>query len=168
MKKNIVVCFVVIICALGIWLIFRKETQNEHEKKFASILKDYDSTYNERLEKREDEEILRVYQLKDNQKGYMVVNQGYEDTILMFVILGEQDIKQVKILYHGETEDYGGYVDEQWFLERLLVPVTQRLQTVKMKKENSGDVVAITGATFTTEAVVNGINKCLENNGGIK
>lgn len=168
MKKYFVVGLIMILCGIGIGGIVRKEPQNPHEKRFASLLEDYDATYNERIEKSESDEILRVYELQNNQKGYMVVNQGYEDVILMYVVLSEEGIEQVDILYQNETKDYGGYVEEAWFLKRLMLQVTHKLQVVKMKKERLGDVVAITGATMTSKAVVEGINTCLEEIGGIR
>ena len=141
------------------------KTKSEYEKQFNNIVKHYDMKYDKRFENLETQDILRVYELENSQTGYIVASQGYKDIILMFVVLNRKEVKEVKILYHNETRDYGGYVEKEWFLNRLLVSSSSKLQTVIMKKENPNDIVAITGATITTDAVVNGINKCIEKDG---
>ena len=134
---------------------------DENENRFHSTLSEYDKEYKHRIMEYEKENILRCYSLDDDEIGFVVYSQGYENVILLFAVLDNIDIKQVKILYHNESEDYGEYVDEDWFLSRLMIPYSGQLETVTVSREKDNQIVAITGATITSEAVVDAINKCI-------
>ncbi|GAA0177089.1 hypothetical protein SH2C18_03760 [Clostridium sediminicola] len=121
-----------------------------------------------RLKEYETENIFRVYEVEDGKIIQLVRIQGYEESMeLIFEINGEE-VNNVILLNENETENYGGYVREEWFLKRLYVPIKEKVQVVKMAKEKENQVVAITGATITTRAAVKGLNLCIENYRGIK
>ncbi len=121
-----------------------------------------------RLQKYETDEIVRVY---ENEKGNIVQvvrALGYEEDIEMLYEIDGKEIINVVLLEENETEDYGGFVKEEWFLERLYLPIEKEIELVKMAKEEENQVVAITGATITSDTVVYGLNLCIENYRGIK
>ncbi len=130
-------------------------------KRFKDIIDIYDDTYDVRLKECEDEEIIRCYKSEDN-RIFLYRASGYEDTIFIYAVLDDKNIKDVRILWHRESEDYGEYVSEDWFLKRLLMSYEKGLQLVKIRKEKDNEVIAITGATETSQAVVDAINKCIK------
>ncbi len=125
----------------------------------------------ERMEEYEGDGITAVYAVGVKgkpprmaaQESYV---QGFNDTIKVLVLI---DIptgltEGVHILEHHETDDYGGYVTEEWFLQRFAgKDAGTRLVLVKMAAKSKDDIVAITGATYTSQAVVDAVNMCLIN-----
>ncbi len=105
---------------------------------------------------------------KDGQKllYQFVKTTGFNEDIYLMTSIDVQNNKvyEVDVIEHSETDDYGGYVSENWFLERFagkLVDVP--LKTVIIIDREPNEVVAITGATMTSKAVVRAVNLCMEN-----
>lgn len=121
----------------------------------------------QRLKSVENDDVIRVYRA-NSEILQIVASEGYNGDIIILVSIKEDKITMVDILDHDETEDYGGYIVEEWFLNRLCLPIDNELNTVKMKKVKSNDVVAVTGATISSNAVVDGVNKCIKNYGGLR
>lgn len=108
-------------------------------------------------------EIMEIYQGSngENLVGYTIKAKvrGYDGEIeLMAGISTEGNITGMKILSHGETPGLGGNATKDYFsdsfkgksVEDQLVAVTDP------KAEN--EVQALTSATVTTNAIVNGVN----------
>lgn len=73
------------------------------------------------------------------------------------------------MISHQETEDYGGYLTREWFLDRFIgKSSTYQLKMVKIIDNKPDEIVAITGASKTSKAVVDGVNLALENFNKIK
>jgi len=157
--KKIVLSIVVITAAIVSLVIVK--LASGYGEQFADITREYDNIYTERIKNFENENVLRCYQINENV-GFIVLGQGYEDAILLFAELSSDSVENVEILYHNETEDHGGFAVEDWFLSRLYMPYDTRLITVRNIKENANEVIAITGATITSDAVVNAINECAD------
>ncbi|WP_461204700.1 FMN-binding protein [Clostridium sp. DL1XJH146] len=121
-----------------------------------------------RLKEYETDEIVRVYENEEGNIVQVVRALGYEDDIEMLFEIDGKDVRNVVILEENETEDYGGYVREEWFLKRFYLPIENEIELVIMAKKEENQVVAITGATITSDAVVYGLNLCIENYRGIK
>lgn len=137
-------------------------------------------------QKYEDYKIIREYKLDKSlntdecfvEKAMLIENNGHklfcqfartngfhEGIYLMTSIdVQNNQIYEVDIIEHFETEDYGGYVSEKWFLDRFAGKLTNiPLKTVVMIDKEPNEVVAITGATITSRAVVRAVNLCMEN-----
>ncbi|SKC49184.1 FMN-binding domain-containing protein [Maledivibacter halophilus] len=127
-----------------------------------------DQTVN-RLSEYEDDTIYGVYHVTDGKKEeciQLVSQKGFVDEIKMMVIIDfkEDEIKEIKILSHNESQDYGALLTEKWFLERFKGRETDDiLNVVKMSAKEESQIVAITGATITSEGVVKGVNQCINN-----
>ncbi|QOR35401.1 FMN-binding protein [Clostridium sp. 'deep sea'] len=121
-----------------------------------------------RVKKAETSNIIRVYKTKEGSIVQIVHSEGYKSTIELLVAINNNYVEKVNILSQHETEDYGGYIKEQWFLNRLCLPITPKLNLIKINKVNANDVVAVTGATISSQAVVDGVNLCIDNYGGLK
>lgn len=128
-----------------------------------------------RLAEYEDKNIKKVYLIKEDNEPYQLLQKvtikGYKDDIIMFIRIDmkKELIKNLDIIYQNETSNYGGHISEEWFVSRFEGKETRlTLKTVKMAAEKEEDVIAVTGATISSEAVVNGVNKALSNYRQIK
>jgi len=128
-----------------------------------------------RLDKYEDENIKKVYLIQMNNEPYQLLQKvsvkGYKDEIIMFIQIDMQkeSINKLEIIYQNETSHYGGHISEEWFLNRFEgKDTTLTLEIVKMSAKKEEEVVAVTGATISSQAVVRGVNKVLSNYREIK
>ena len=65
----------------------------------------------------------------------------------------------IRIVDHTETPHYVRDMENNWFIERFSYKsALEYLRAARLKARDAGDVVAITGATVTTEGIVNGVN----------
>lgn len=122
-----------------------------------------------RIKHLERASVPAVYVVSDSGKKPVKMllvseTEGYNDLIRLCVALDlqEQKILSVSILEHQESDNYGAYAAEDWFLGRFAgKTVAKDLQVVKMAAKSREDVVAVTGATVTSAAVVSGVNAAL-------
>ena len=133
-----------------------------------------------RLKQLESGNVVGVYLVRDSggtpvRMLQIVEEQGFKGMIKMRVSIDCQEKKLlgVAILEHHETDHYGGYAAEDWFLERFSGKGTSiDLQVVKLAEVEPGDIVSVTGATITSQGIVTGVNKTLsvfrEYEGGVK
>lgn len=142
------------------------------DKELQSVIKENQTV--KELTEYENKSIYGVYKVIDseNQNLIQLVKQkGFVDEIKMMVIIDceEDKIKSIEILEHNESHDYGDLVTEEWFLERFKEKsVCTPLNVVKMSSKKENQIVAITGATITSETVVKGVNLCMDNYQRIK
>jgi len=115
-----------------------------------------------RIRSYEHGDIVRVY-VKDQKMIQVVHTDAYHEDMIYYLVLNQGKVQDFKVIEHHETEDYGGYIVEDWFEKRMQVYVNEPLEVVKLSKTSENEIVAITGATITTQAIVNGINDCSEN-----
>ncbi|MGF7058492.1 FMN-binding protein [Brassicibacter mesophilus] len=124
-----------------------------------------------RLKQYENRDIIRVYKalntINENEEIVQIVRvKGYKGTIKLItsIDMDLDEVTDIQILSHNETEAYGGYITEEWFLDRFNNKNADRqLKTVKIIAERPNEIVAVTGATISSEAVVNGVNLSLAN-----
>lgn len=68
----------------------------------------------------------------------------------------------LEIIEHMETEHYVRDMGNSWFTDRFAGKTSEQyLKTVKLDTRNDDEVVLITGATVTTDGIVNGVNACI-------
>lgn len=132
-----------------------------YPEQFGSILMDYDTQYDKPLESYETEDIYRCYELDDGSFYFITKTWGYEEDMLLGVKLSEEKVLAVDILFENESDKYGEYVTEDWFLDRFVMELPEEIECVKKQKDTDNQVVAITGATVTSQAVVDGVNGCI-------
>jgi len=97
--------------------------------------------------------------------GYVikVKSHGYSSDIEMLVGLRRENTKElkvtgVKILAQAETPGLGSRVESRAFLDNLHGRVSR---TLRLKKDG-GELDAITGATITSRAVIDGLRKSID------
>ena len=65
----------------------------------------------------------------------------------------------LSIVEHTETPHYVRDMENDWFTQRFArKPVGEYLKAARLKAHSEQDIVAITGATVTTEGIINGVN----------
>jgi Na+-translocating ferredoxin:NAD+ oxidoreductase RnfG subunit len=111
----------------------------------------------------------KIFTLQDQKKNpistlFLVSSGGYGGFVNLAVAVDNNTNKTigVKVLNHKETPSYGGPITENWFLERLIQKSTENyLKLIKLDPERESHVVQITGATISSQAVVNGVNAAI-------
>lgn len=113
--------------------------------------------------------ILDVTMAQDGEqvKGviYRIKPGGYNGGIEMMVAfdIGEHKITGIKILKHEETAGLGAKITEPDFGHRIVgKSAEQALKVVKGPTSADEEVEAITAATITSNAVIEGINTARE------
>lgn len=68
----------------------------------------------------------------------------------------------MRIVAHVETEHYVRDMDNSWFTDRFAgKPADHYLELVHLESTQDNQVISITGATVTTEGIINGVNACM-------
>lgn len=130
---------------------------------FKAFTDQWDHEGHKRLYNLEEEPVYRVYEEIPGTLTVIQSVEAYEEPMLIQVTLNAKMVLEVEVLYENETDDYGGdYVVERWFLDRLLVKTQKPLVTVRRKKDEENEVIAITGATITSDSLVMAVNKSIE------
>jgi len=156
-----------IFCLLIVFVSMLSACEPKIHEAVGQVVNDKENV--KRLTKHEDESVYGVYHLIDDDRDeiiQLVKQKGFVDEIDLMVIIDykEDIIKEIKVLEHKESKDYGGLLTEDWFLERFKdKPIATLLELVKMSAKEENQIVAITGATITSEAVVKGVNLCMNN-----
>ena len=93
--------------------------------------------------------------------GFICVPIAYNGPVkLALVIDGESGLSiGMHIIKHEETEHYVRDMTSDWFITRFAnKSAAHYLEPARLEAHNEWDIVAITGATVSTEGVINGVN----------
>lgn len=96
---------------------------------------------------------------------YFIKSMGYKDYLYYMVEINNKNesIEQVRLIEEHETEDYGGYIREGWFLERFKnISLHHTIDLVKVFPKTDYEIVAITGATITSLSASQAVNMAIE------
>lgn len=112
----------------------------------------------------EGKKIYRALDSSEKITGYAFTASGggYQGTIKLMVGVGPnlQTVKGIEILESSETPGLGGKIRGESFKNRFRNLSAQGgIGLVKAAEPDKGEVQAITGATISSKAVVNIINK---------
>jgi len=97
----------------------------------------------------------------DNLYAFIVKPIGYNGPITIALVIdgGNGESVGMRIVGHVETLHYVRDMDSAWFIERFAGKQSREyLSLVRLAAQSDNEIVAITGATVTTEAVLNGVN----------
>lgn len=92
---------------------------------------------------------------------FIVKPIAYNGPVTIVVVIdGERnECVGIRIVEHMETKHYVRDMESAWFIGRFEnKAVNEYLQIARLAARNEREIVAITGATVTTEAIVNGVN----------
>ena len=93
--------------------------------------------------------------------AFIVKPVAYNGPITLALIIdsGSGESVGMRIVEHNETLHYVRDMESPWFVERFTGrQANEYLVPVKLTAQESREIVAITGATVTTEGIVNGVN----------
>jgi electron transport complex protein RnfG len=90
------------------------------------------------------------------------VTEAYNGGMMLLLDydIESEKLLSLEVLKHQETYNYGGYATEEWFTQRFAEKsVARDLKVVKLAAREPQDIAVITGATITTAAIVDGVNR---------
>ena len=106
--------------------------------------------------------VQRAYLVDGTPKAFVVSCVGYNGPIEILATLDDNKLMGIEILQHEETESYAEHIESQWFLERFQsLSAKKYLNLVVLDKEKEEDIVQVTGATVSSQAVVNAVNAAI-------
>ena len=111
------------------------------------------------------ESVKKVFLTADGQYIFFASPIGYNGPVdIMLVIDGvTARTRALRILAHKETEHYVRNWEDDWFTGRFAgKSAFIYLERVKLEAERENQIVAVTGSTVSTDAVVSGVNDCFE------
>ena len=104
--------------------------------------------------------VEKVYRYNDFY-AFIVKPVAYNGPVTLALVIdsGTGESVGMRIVEHTETPHYVRDMENKWFMERFAGKAVREYLTVARLHANSeNEIVAITGATVTTEGVVNGVN----------
>jgi len=93
--------------------------------------------------------------------AFIVKPIAYNGPVSIALVIDGSSGKSVgmRIVEHVETQHYVRDMESSWFTGRFSnKPVSEYLKLVRLKAHADNEIVAITGATVTSEGIVNGVN----------
>jgi electron transport complex protein RnfG len=105
-----------------------------------------------------------AYDIEGNRVGYIfpAAAQGYGGEIKMFVGLDlNKDITGVKIVSQSETPGLGSQIAEVKYGEKTPW-FTSQFKGLSMSRLNFDNIQAVTGATVSSRAVLEGVKESIE------
>jgi len=93
--------------------------------------------------------------------AFIVKPVAYNGPVTLAVVIdgGSGESLGMRIVEHMETPHYVRDMDSSWFTARFAgKSVLGYLKPVRLKARDEQDIEAITGATVTTEGIINGVN----------
>ncbi|MBR4231778.1 MAG: FMN-binding protein [Oscillospiraceae bacterium] len=109
--------------------------------------------------------VKKVFLTPDGQYVFFASPVGYNGPIdIMLVIDGtDAQTRALRILAHKETEHYVRNWEDDWFTGRFAgKSAFVYLERVKLEAERGNQIVAVTGSTVSTDAVISGVNDCFD------
>jgi len=144
-----------------------KVEKNREEKLKETIFSLVDGAKNFSILEKEGEILYAVKDSQDKTIAYcfMVIANGYQDKISLMCAV-KTDLKTligISVLESYETPGLGSRIEEKDFKNQFVNLSTYPSITITDKKPaNNNEVQAITGATVSSRAVINGLNAKLE------
>jgi Na+-translocating ferredoxin:NAD+ oxidoreductase RnfG subunit len=165
-RKKIIALVSLIVISLAI-LSLVPEYNNEYLTSIYPAAKIVETSFDKNLNSRNCFAEY-TYSVQDGNKDfdcYFIKSLGYKDFIYYMVEIDNINVRieNVRLIDEHETEDYGGYIREGWFLERFKnMPLSHPSEIVKIHQEKNYEIVAITGATITSQSASEAVNLAIE------
>lgn len=166
-KKFYLIFIIIMIAVIGVLFFFNNAASGEElkveafypEGKKIKLIKDISDDMFISLN---FPGVKRAYEIDGEVKAYVVSCVGYNGPIDVLVAIDNDELIGIEILYHEESLDYAGHIESDWFLERFKnMSIDKYLNLVVLDKENPEDIVQVTGATVSSQAVVNAVNAAI-------
>lgn len=108
--------------------------------------------------------IERIYSIDGKPAAFIASGTGYEGTIRMLIVMDndEEKIAGVSILEQGDPPDYADPIKESWFTDRFKgLSLLEYLNRVILDPQKPTDIVQVTGASVSSQAVINNVNSAI-------
>ncbi len=95
---------------------------------------------------------------------FIVSPVGYRAPINTMVVIDAEknEIAGIKVMQQDETPGWGEWLTETWFSDRFKgKSVNRYLQRAILEAEEDNEIVQITSATVSTQAILNGVNSVM-------
>jgi len=171
MKRNkiysIILILLVLVAAFGLWYM------NDTRRDIAIIKETYGANIKVELMKEVTEDpfiqdnfpgLEKVYSINGVPAAFITSGTGYEGTIRVLVVIDaeKKETLDIRILEQGDTPFYADPIMEPWFTNRFKGhKLMDYLNLVKLDPEKPTDIVQVTGATVSSQAVVNNVNTAI-------
>ncbi|MGR6836648.1 FMN-binding protein [Syntrophomonas erecta] len=96
--------------------------------------------------------------------GLLVKPVGYRAPISVMVVIDDnkQEVMGIKVIQQNETPGWGEWLAETWFTDRFKGKnVHKYLERAILEAKEDNEIIQITSATVTTQAVLNGVNAAM-------
>ena len=104
--------------------------------------------------------VVKVFE-HENLYAFIVKPVAYNGPVTLAVVLdGDRgESIGIRVVEHFETPHYVRDMDNTWFIDRFAgKSAHEYLSLARLHARSAREIVAITGATVTTEGVINGVN----------
>jgi len=171
MKKNniYILMLLVLVCAVSVALWLNNDTRIEKAliKEIlpqAGSIKRIDGALGNPVIHDNFPAIEKVYSINDIPAAFIASGTGYEGVIKTLVVM-DNDKKQIAgihILEQSDTPDYADPIMESWFTDRFKnLGLFEYLNRVVLDPEKPNDIVQVTGASVSSQAVINNVNSAI-------
>lgn len=108
--------------------------------------------------------IEKVYSIDGLPGAFITSGTGYEGTIKTLVVMDNlrKRTSGIRILEQGDTPLYADSIAENWFVDRFKdLELLEYLNLVVLDPEKPTDIVQVTGASVSSQAVLNNVNSAI-------
>lgn len=108
----------------------------------------------------------KMFKVVDKEESYvfLVSPYGYRAPINTMVVINavKNEITGIKVMQQDETPGWGEWLAETWFTDRFKGKrVDKYLERVILEAQQDNEIIQITSATVSTQAVINGVNSAM-------
>lgn len=171
MKKNMIyiltLIIIVTIISAALWL--NNDTRKEKAliKEIlptATTIKLIDGALDNLIIKENFPGVEKIYSIDNIPAAFVASGTGYEGIIKTLVVMDNEkkQIAGIHILEQGDTPDYADPIMESWFTDRFKgLELFEYLNRVVLDPEKPTDIVQVTGASVSSQAVINNVNSAI-------
>lgn len=108
--------------------------------------------------------IEKIYSIDDKPAAFIASGTGYEGTIKVLIVMHnrEEKIAGIRVLEQGDTPLYADSIKESWFTDKFKgLGLSEYLNRVILDPQKPTDIVQVTGASLSSQAVINNVNSAL-------
>ncbi len=110
------------------------------------------------------DKMFKVVVDEEESYAFVVSPVGYRAPITTMVVIDadKNEIIGIKVMQHDETPGWGEWLAETWFTDRFKgKSVNKYLERAILEAKADNEIIQITSATVSTQAVLNGVNSAM-------
>ncbi len=110
------------------------------------------------------DKMFKVTADEDESYAFVVSPVGYRAPITTMVVIDadKNEIIGIKVMQQDETPGWGEWLAETWFTDRFKgKSVNKYLERAILEAKADNEIIQITSATVSTQAVLNGVNSAM-------